>query len=140
MKLLKLSMLLLVVCWNSNAANDIQMTEEIKSCQDRFKSRMDYARCLDSSLNDLDRIMKTWENNLEFKLKDLRNNGGNPDAMGVFIKSAKEYKKYRKANCQWQYLALLPDVTSASALLKECQIAMTKDRIEKLKLINEYEF
>jgi len=114
--------------------------EEVKACQKKHKDRMDYSRCLDSVLLRLEREMTTWENNVEFKLRELSRDSGRGDALIVFTKANKEFKKFRKSNCQWQYLAMLPDVSSAATMVKECKIYMAKDRIAKLTELSELEF
>lgn len=114
--------------------------EEVMECQKTFKDRLDYARCLDAKLGSLEREMKTWENNLIFKLKELGGESGKPEAIALFNKSVKHFEKYRDSSCQWQYIALLPDVNAASAIVKECKLYMVKTRIKKLKDVNAYEF
>jgi len=127
---------------NSNVVNasGLMNIEEVSACQKKHKDRMDYSRCLDSVLLKLEREMTTWETNVEFKLKELSRSSGRGDALVVFGKANKEFKKFRKSNCQWQYLAMLPDVSSAATMVKECKIYMAKDRIAKLTELSELEF
>ena len=114
--------------------------EEILECQKKYKNRMDYSVCLDNALNKLDREMVTWETNLEYKLRDLGQNTGRGDVLVIFKKSKEQFQKFRKVNCQWQYLAMLPDVGAAATMVKECKIQMVEDRITKLSILSDMEF
>ena len=121
----------------ASAAKDI---EEIKACQKKYSDRIDYSRCLDSALLQLEREMTTWETNVEFKLKELSRTSGRGEALAIFSKANKDFKQFQKSNCQWQYLAMLPDVATAATMVKECRIYMAKDRIEKLTELSALEF
>ena len=122
---------------NATAINEIA---EVQNCKARHKNRLDYSQCLDSVLLKLDRDIQTWENNVEFKLKELSNVSGRGDALIVFNKSSKQFHTYRQTNCRWQYLAKLPDVSSAAVMVKECKIDMAKERINNLVQLSELEF
>lgn len=139
----KLSVLVLVataVCLPSAQAKPMAEIEEIVECQQKHKNRMDYSVCLDNALNKLDREMVTWETNLEYKLRDLSQNTGRGDVLVIFKRSKEQFQKFRKVNCQWQYLAMLPDVAAAATMVKECKIQMVEDRITKLSLLSDMEF
>lgn len=121
-------------------SNALLNIPEVKSCMEKHKDRIDYSRCLDNALLKLDREMTTWENNVEFKLRELSEGSGRSDALLVFNRASQQFQKFKKTNCQWQYLAMLPDVSAAKTMVKECQIYMTKDRINKLSEISEFDF
>ena len=114
--------------------------EAIKDCQTRFKDRVDYSRCLDTALTSFQRNLVTWQNDVKFKLQEVAKTNGRRDAIIIFEVSNEEFDSYRKKNCNWQYLAMLPDVSSAAIINKECKIAMTAQRIEDLKEISAFDF
>ena len=124
------------------AADNVKIFEiqQILDCQARFKDRVDYSRCLDRVLTNFDRTLVSWQNDIKFKLQEVAENNGRRDAINIFEVSNKEFQSYKKKNCNWQYLAMLPDVSSASIINKECRIAMTAQRIEDLKEISAFEF
>ena len=124
------------------AAENIKIFDikEILDCQSRFKDRVDYSRCLDRVLTSYERDLVSWQNNIKFKLQEVAETNGRRDAILVFGSANNEFESYKKKNCNWQYLAMLPDVSSASIINKECKIAMTAQRIEDLKEINAFEF
>ena len=124
------------------AAENIKIfnIKEILDCQTRFKDRVDYSRCLDRVITSFDRTLVTWQNDIKFKLQEVAAINGRRDAIIIFEVSNEEFDSYKKKNCNWQYLAMLPDVSSASIINKECQIAMTAQRIEDLKEISAFEF
>lgn len=124
------------------AAENIKIFDikEILDCQSRFKDRVDYSRCLDRVLTNYERTLGTWETNMKFKLQEVAETNGRRDAIIIFQVSSEEFESYKKKNCNWQYLAMLPDVSSASIINKECKIAMTAQRIEDLKEISAFEF
>lgn len=139
------SVLLLVMsltCSNSMAAANVKVFEiaEILDCQARFKDRVDYSRCLDRVLTGFERTLVTWQNDVKFKLQEVAELNGRRDAIIIFQVSNEEFESYKKKNCNWQYLAMLPDVSSASIINKECKIAMTSQRVEDLKEISAFEF
>lgn len=124
------------------AAENIKIFDikEILDCQARFKDRVDYSRCLDRVISSYDRTLVSWQNNIKFKLQEVAETNGRRDAIIIFQVSGEEFQSYKKKNCNWQYLAMLPDVSSASIVNKECTIAMTAQRIEDLKEISAFEF
>lgn len=124
------------------AADNVKIfeIEAIKDCQTRFKDRVDYSRCLDTALNSYERTLVTWQNDVKFKLQEVAKTNSRRDAIIIFEVSNEEFNSYRKKNCNWQYLAMLPDVSSASIINKECKIAMTAQRIEDLKEISAFDF
>lgn len=134
---------LATMCASSvNAADNVKIfeIEAIKDCQVRFKDRVDYSRCLDTALTSYERTLVTWQNDVKFKLQEVAKTNGRRDAIIIFEVSNEEFNSYRKKNCNWQYLAMLPDVSSASIINKECKIAMTAQRIEDLKEISAFDF
>jgi uncharacterized protein YecT (DUF1311 family) len=115
--------------------------EEIATCQAKHKKdKKRYLRCLDALNNQFEREMTTWENSVLYKLEEASKTSGRGEAIAGFKKSIKHFQNYRKVNCQWHYMAFLPDVMMASARLKECQVDMSKDRITKLSQLSEMEF
>ena len=100
---------------------------------------MDYTLCLDAALLQVERELMSWETNLQIKLEDLAKDG-NTDSIRLYKSAQRNFERYKKATCQWQYLATLPDMTSAVIMAKECQIYMVKDRIVKLQEISELKF
>lgn len=137
--------ILLVACAFTHpvkAAENIKIFDikEILDCQTRFKDRVDYSRCLDRVISSYDRKLVSWQKNIEFKLKEVAAINGRRDAIIIFQVSNEEFEAYKKKNCNWQYLAMLPDVSSAAIINKECNIAMTAQRIEDLKEISAFEF
>ena len=141
MKKLSIFVLASLILLSLNAqAKPVSEIDEVFECQQKHKNRMDYSVCLDNALNKLDREMTTWETNLEFKLRELSKATGRGDVLMVFKKSKDQFQKFRKVNCQWQYLAMLPDVGAAAAMVKECKIQMVDDRITKLSVLSDMEF
>lgn len=112
----------------------------IKECQAKFTARIDYSRCLDAALQTTERDLKAWERNIEFKLAETFAGTGRVDAISVFKSTAKSFLSYRDKHCQWQYLAMLPDVSSAAILAKECKIVMSSERISNLKEVSAFNF
>lgn len=138
-----LSIFIIAFSTFSQASNKVTTTleiSEIMQCQQRHKDRIDYSRCLDSVVITYERQLKTWQNDIEFKLQEVSKTNGRKDAMAIFDVANEEFVSFRKKNCQWQYLAMLPDVSSASIIAKECKIGMTAQRIEDLKEISAFEF
>lgn len=131
--------LLVTVSMHSRANDNIIV--EIKNCQSRHKQdEKSYLRCLDAADNQFAREISTWENSIIFKLEEASEANGRGEAIAGFKKSIKQFQHFRKVNCQWQYLAFLPDVMMASARLKECEVDMSKDRISKLMKMSELEY
>ena len=114
--------------------------EEIKYCHKTHKNRLDYGRCLDTQLIKINREMLSWDTSIEVKLEELSESTGRSEALTSFKRSIRQFEKLRKTHCQWQYLATLPDITSASNLVKECSIDFTKTRINKLMELSAIEF
>lgn len=113
---------------------------EILNCQERHKTVVTYSQCLDTVVKQYHRELTTWETNIELKLQSLASTAGRRDAITAFKRSVKEFKEFRKRDCAWQYLAMLPDVSSASIITKECDINMTIQRIGSLKEISAFDF
>lgn len=131
---------LLLTISTDTRANDTAIVE-IKNCQSKHKQdEKKYLRCLDAADNQFEREMTSWENSIIFKLEEASESSGRKDAIAGFKKSIKYFQNFKKINCQWQYLAFLPDVMMASARLKECEVGMSKDRISKLMIMSELEY
>lgn len=113
---------------------------QVNQCQTKFSDRIDYSRCLDSVLAKYERNMTTWQQDIDFKLKAAAEGTGRNDAEVIFNASTKSFFNYRDKHCQWQYLAMLPDVSSAVIIAKECKIQMTVERINNLMEISAFEF
>ena len=126
----------------SNTANAEKLfeIEKINQCQKRHSDRIDYSRCLDQVLSSFERDMQAWQKDIEFKLTEASKGTGRTDSVIVFKSSHKKFMDYRNKHCQWQYLAMLPDVASASIMTKECRILMTVQRINNLKEISAFDF
>ena len=101
---------------------------------------MDYSLCLDAAYVRVERELMTWETNVEIKLTELNKQESGNDPVLLYKASVRYFNKYKKAICKSQYVAMLPDLTSAVALAKECEIYISKDRIEKLKEFSEISF
>ncbi|GAB2994334.1 hypothetical protein GCM10027050_09530 [Psychrosphaera aestuarii] len=101
---------------------------------------MDYSLCLDAAYVQVERELMTWETNVEIILRDLNKAETGNDPIALYKSSVRLFEKYKKATCKWQYISMLPDVTASISLAKECEIYMTKDRIEKLKELSELNF
>lgn len=114
-------------------------SKEITDCKQKHQNPMDYTLCLDAAFVQVERELMTWETNVQIKLEENSKNG-NTDSLRLFKSAQKHFERYKKATCQWQYLATLPDMTSAVIMAKECQIYMIKDRIVKLQEISELKF
>lgn len=112
---------------------------EIKECKAKHQNPTDYTLCLDASYVKIERELMTWETNLEIKLQEATK-GGNTDALRLHKSALRYFNKYKKATCQSQYLAVLPDVTSAIIMAKECELYITKDRIQKLQELSNLKF
>ena len=113
---------------------------EILDCQTRHKKVSSYSSCLDSVITKFHRELVTWESNIEIKLNGTNEFNNKNEAIFVFKKSKKDFEDYRSRNCNWQYLAALPDVSSAGIINKECNINMTITRINSLKEISAFNF
>lgn len=133
---------LLFTVTSTQAIDSVTLYEvpEILNCQERHKTIVSYSRCLDSVVKKYHRELKTWETNIELKLKDVAKVNGRHDSIMAFKGSVKEFESFRKRNCNWQYLAMLPDVPSAGIITKECDINMTIQRIGSLKEISAFDF
>ncbi len=116
------------------------MSKEIMNCQDKFKSPTDYTLCLDAAYVQVERELMTWETNVEIILRDLADKDATNNPVTLYKSSIRHFNKYKKATCKWQYISMLPDITAAITLSKECEIYMAKDRIEKLKELSELKF
>lgn len=115
--------------------------KEISSCQSKHKKdKKSYLRCLDALDNRFERDMTAWENNLLFKLEEASSGNGRVEAIAGFKKSIRSFQNFKKVNCQWLYMAYLPDVETASAKLKECQVTMSHARIQALVEWGEQEY
>ena len=114
-------------------------SKEITDCKQKHKNPMDYTLCLDASLVQVERELMSWQTNVQIKLEKLAEGGLN-DSIRLYKSAQRNFERYKKATCQWQYLATLPDMTSAVIMAKECQIYMVKDRIVKLQEISELKF
>ncbi len=125
---------------SSANANFFYTSKDIIQCQQRHKNPMDYTLCLDAAYVKVERELMTWETNLEIKVRELKEGPSMASAINLYKQSNKRFNQFKKSTCQWQYLAMLPDVTSAVRLAKECEIYMTIDRIEKLKELNDMKF
>jgi len=139
-----LSPFIVVLAWFSSSVmadnTDMYEVPEILDCQERHNAVKSYSMCLDSVIKKYERELKTWESNIEIKLTGTNAFNGKEEAMFVFKKSKKDFEDYRARNCNWQYLAALPDVDSAGIINKECNINMTLTRINSLKEISAFEF
>jgi uncharacterized protein YecT (DUF1311 family) len=125
---------------NSLAVVKITDIKEVNECQQRHQDRIDYSRCLDQVLGQYERNHQSWQNDIIFKLQDTENGFNRSDAVQIFKSSIKAWESYKNKHCQWQYIALLPDVASASIVVKECQIVTTVQSIENLKEVSAFEF
>lgn len=128
------------ICNDATASTQIKDISEISACQQRHQDRIDYSRCLDHVQSQYERMHKTIQNDIIFKLSNNEDGNNKSEAIMVFRNSIKTWEKHRNKHCQWQYLALLPDVASASIVVKECQIVTTVQSIENLKEISAFEF
>ena len=137
---LLLLMLIISVMPNKLHANFFYTSKDIIACQQKHKNPMDYTLCLDAAYVRVERELMTWETNLEIKVSELKEGPSVGSALQLYKASNKRFTQFKKATCQWQYLAMLPDVTSAIRISKECEIYMTMDRIEKLKELNDMNF
>ncbi|QTH63981.1 DUF1311 domain-containing protein [Psychrosphaera ytuae] len=114
-------------------------SKEITDCKQKHKNPMDYTLCLDAAFVQVERQLMTWETNVEIKLEEISKEKSG-DSIRLYKSAQRYFNKHVKATCQWQYLAMLPDMTSAVIMSKECQIYMTKDRIKKLQEMSEMKF
>lgn len=137
-----ISVALLCATSTAQAIDSVTLYEvpEILNCQERHTTIVSYSRCLDSVVKKYHRELTTWETNIELKLKDVAKVNGRHDAILAFKRSVKEFESFRKRNCNWQYLAMLPDVPSAGIITKECDVNMTIQRIGSLKEISAFDF
>lgn len=123
------------------AAAETTPIKEIASCQAKHKKDLkSYIRCLDAADNQFARDMTSWENSIIYKLEEASESNGRGEALAGFKKSIRQFQVFKKVNCQWHYMAFLPDVTLATSKLKECEVDMSYDRIQKLMQLSEKEF
>lgn len=114
--------------------------KEVKNCKSRFENKVSYSTCLDSALSEKVRVLNTWKESLNLKLKEVTSYNGRRDAIVLLKKSNQAFEKFKENNCKWQYLSLLPDINDAANMSKECHIYMTIQRINELKQLNEFKF
>ncbi|MDB2373942.1 lysozyme inhibitor LprI family protein [Psychrosphaera haliotis] len=115
-------------------------SKEITDCKQKHKRPMDYTLCLDAAFVQVERELMTWETNVEIILRDLNKEETGNNPLLLYKSSIRYFNKYKKATCKWQYIAMLPDVSSSISMAKECEIYMTKDRISKLKELSKLNF
>ena len=121
-------------------ASEMAEIKEVAACQAKHQDHKSYSQCLDSVLLKFDRDVTTWENNVEYKLKEISSGSGRGDALMTFNKASRQFHAFREVNCRWQYQARLPDVATAAIEVKECKIYMARDRIAQLTLLSQIEF
>lgn len=117
-----------------------EKSQGVIQCQEKHSvTSKRYLSCLDGVSNQLQRDLKSWENNVIFKLEEAKVSSGSDESIVGFKKNNKTFEHYKKVTCQWQYKTLLPDITRASSSLKECEITMYQNRISTLMAVSELE-
>jgi len=124
--------LALTFCLLSNVS---YAQKTIKKCEENQKTTAGLSSCLDIVKEAVDRELQTWINNQIFILEEFALATGRRSALEMFKRSQRNFIAFRENDCRWQYLAISPDTSAASAY-KKCYILVSKSRIKELELIN----
>ena len=89
--------------------------------------------CLDQQLEQSQRELTSWENNLQFKLEQHVKTTGRKDSLQGFTKSRQLFQNFQEQDCRWQYQLRLPESQQAAIAYKTCQLRHVQQRIDQLK-------
>jgi len=95
-----------------------------------------YGKCLDQTIESLDRTLSTWIENQTFKLEAIVHSTGRKTVLKLFKKSQVDFVAFRKNDCRWKYLFISPDKGAVSAY-KTCYISLSQNRIDQLEAFNK---
>jgi len=94
----------------------------------------DYTQCLDAKLNKVQQQQDSWIQKRTFELAELESETGNTYILSLFKQSLNAKDKYIQKSCQWRYMLKQPNAPEAVVTYKECEIAMTEQFIQQLKM------
>ncbi|WP_337881469.1 lysozyme inhibitor LprI family protein [Rheinheimera sp.] len=104
------------------------------NCDENQQDKKAQLRCLEQQLQQTQRELSTWENNLQFKLEQHVKTTGRQDALNGFNKSRQSFQSYQEQDCRWQFQLRLPESQAAAIAYKSCQLRHIQQRIDQLKL------
>jgi uncharacterized protein YecT (DUF1311 family) len=108
--------------------------KSVEHCEETQKTTSGLSSCLDIVKRAIDRELQTWVNNQVFILEEFALKTGRRSALDMFKRSQRNFITFRENDCRWQYLAISPSTSAASAY-KKCYILVSKARIKELESI-----
>lgn len=93
-----------------------------------------YIQCLDSELERAKQVQGTWIQKRKYELGQIEDSTGNTQVLPLFKRSIINHEKYIESSCQWRYLLKLPNATTAAINYKQCEIQLTHQFTDILKM------
>lgn len=131
---MKLSVITILLCLASISS---AQADTLTACDGNRGSQVEYMRCLDRQIANLESQIKLWENNKLYQLEELSKLSGRKDAISTFKKSSKTFATFADQHCRWQYVTLLPDTFAAARKYKECTVEVFNQRVVDLKKVSK---
>ena len=101
-------------------------------CAESQKSKLDYSRCLDMSLEQKERELESWQTSHLLTLQQFAEKTGRVDPLHAYERSRQHFRKFSTDYCRWQYLVLLPDNQQAAIKYKVCMLEQVQNQIDLL--------